>query len=208
MVDDASVNVLFVDLDGTLVATDVLWEALRLASKRDPLVLMKFPRWAARGRAAAKRALAQRVTPDPMMLPYREEVLAFLWEEKARGRTLVLATATDGLWAQAIARHVGCFDDVLASNGQRNLKGVEKLKAIKTYCQAQGVGTFAYMGDAMADLPIWEQAAQVYVVAPTARLVTALRPLRQPSRIFGGRRSRMSSVLQAFGFQLGVKRRL
>lgn len=176
---------LFVDLAGALVATDVLWEALLLACKRYPLVLVTFFRWAFRGRAAGKRALAQRVTPDPKTLPYHEEVLKFLREEKARGRTLVLATASDGLWAQPIARHVGLFDDVLASAGQQNLKGAEKLKAIQAYCQAHGFGVFAYIGNAMADLPIWEQAAQVYVVAPTERLLRALRKIRQPSRIFG-----------------------
>ena len=186
MVDECSVNVLFVDLDGTLVATDVLWEALLLASKRNPLVLVMFSRWVLRGRAAGKRALAQRVIPDPKTLPYHEEVLKFLWEEKARGRTLVLATASDELWAQPIARHVSLFDDVLASAGQRNLKGAGKLKAIQAYCQVHGFGAFAYIGNAMADLPIWEQAAQVYVVAPTKRLLRALRKIRQPSRIFGG----------------------
>ena len=193
---------LFVDLDGTLVSTDVLYEALVLGVKRRPLLLFTFLQWAVQGRAVAKRNLAQQVQPDPKCLPYSEEVLAFLREEKMRGRTLVLATASDTVWAQAIARHVGCFDDVLASDGQRNLKGIEKLHAIQAYCRDHGFDSFAYIGDAPADLPIWEQAAHVYVVAPTARLLQAIQDIQPPTRIFGGRRSRLHPVLRAFGFVL------
>lgn len=197
--EPVAVNILFVDLDGTLVATDVLWEALLLAISANPLVLLQLPRWMTRGRAAVKRALAQRVTPDPERLPYNEEVLVFLRQEKRHGRTLVLATASDAIWAHAIAQHVGIFDDVLASTGQRNLKGAEKLKAITAYCQAHSFGTFAYIGDAIADLPIWEQAARQYVVGPSHRLLTALGKRKLPVTILRGQRSRFGSLLRLFG---------
>ncbi len=208
MTEEPAVDVLFVDLDGTLVATDVLWEALLLAVKRDPRVLLQLPRWAARGRAVAKRTLAQQVTPDPRLLPYHEEVLAFLQAEKGHGRPLVLATANDRLWAQAVSHHVNLFDDVLASDGERNLKGSAKLRAIRTYCQARGYDTFAYIGDATADLPIWEQAAHVYVVAPSKRLRTALTDLRQPVRIVAGQRSHFAPAIHALWSQRWVKNML
>lgn len=187
MTDESAIHILFVDLDGTLVATDVMREALLLAGRRNPWVFAQFLVWARRGRASAKRALAQRVSPDPERLPYHEEVLVFLREERARGRTLVLATASDRLWAEAVARHVDLFDDVLASDGQRNLKGTGKLDAIQAYCRIHGFEAYAYMGDAKADLPIWEQAAQIYVVAPTRRLLGAIRNIAQPTRIFDAR---------------------
>ena len=199
MSDETTTRVLFVDLDGTLVATDVLQEALWLAATRRPLLLVRFLMGAMRGRAVAKRSLAQHIQPAPESLPYVEEVLTFLHEEQARGCRLVLATASDAVWAQAVACHVGCFDDVLASDGQRNLKGAGKLQAIRSYCQEHGFDSFAYIGDAEADLPIWEHAAGVYVVAPTARLLASLRRLKPPARIFPGRRPHLRPVLRALG---------
>ncbi len=178
-------DVLFVDLDGTLVATDVLREALVLAVKRRPWVALLFLFNIVRGRAAAKRVVAERIVPEPARLPFREDVLRFISETKALGRRVVLATASDAVWANAIARHVGCFDEVLASDGQHNLKGVGKLEAMQSYCQQYGFATFAYMGDAMVDVPIWRQASQVYVVSPSPKLLAILHRECPPTRVFG-----------------------
>jgi phosphoserine phosphatase len=179
------VEVLFVDLDGTLVATDILREVLAFAVKHRPWIALLFLLGAVRGRAAAKRAVAKHIIPAPARLPFREDVVHFISDMRASGRRVVLATASDAIWADAIARHVGCFDDVLASDGQHNLKGVGKLKAIQTYCQQFGFAAFAYLGDAMADLPIWQHAAQVYVVSPSPKLLAALRRQCPPARIVG-----------------------
>ncbi len=182
--DDVIADVLFVDLDGTLVATDVLREAFMLALKRRPWVACLFLLSILRGRAAAKRVVAKRIIPEPARLPFRDEVIAFISQARARGCRVVLATASDAVWAEAIARHVRCFDDVLASDGKRNLKGIGKLQAIQAYCQQYGLVSFAYIGDAMADLPIWQQATQVYVVSPSPSLLRVMQRRCPPTRIF------------------------
>jgi 4-hydroxybenzoate polyprenyltransferase/phosphoserine phosphatase len=191
-----AVDVLFVDLDGTLVATNVLYESLLLAVKSNPLVLLILPVWAVKGWAWLKRALAKRIRPDCRLLPYREAILEFLRGEKAQGRKLVLATASDSLWATEIAQHLDLFDDVLASDGQKNLKGFGKLTAIEAYCRAHGFQEFAYLGNDTVDIPIWQRAAQVYVVEPAAHLLTALQKIRQPARIFGVR-DRLGPAIRA-----------
>lgn len=202
MSDENRSGVLFVDLDGTLVATDVLQEALWLSVTRHPLLLMRFLFAVVWGKAAAKRVLAQYVQPDPASLPYIEEVITFLRDEQSRGCRLVLATASDVLWAVAIAGHIGCFDHVLASDGQQNLKGVGKLHAIREYCQEHGFASFAYIGDAAADLPIWEHAADVYVVAPTARLLAKLQRLYPPTRVFPSRCPYLHPILRVLQWML------
>src|SRR5262249_55760801 len=88
-------DVLFVDLDGTLVATDILCESLLRAVKQGPRVIAEIILGAYKGRASLKRVVAERVALDPRQLPYREDVFAFLRKEKAYGRTVVLATAGD-----------------------------------------------------------------------------------------------------------------
>lgn len=178
-------QVLFVDLDGTLVATDVLREALGLAIKRKPWTVMVMPLWLLRGRAGFKRAVAQHVQPDPKRLPYRADVLTLIDRHKSEGCIVVLATANDRVWAQAIADHLGVFDEVIASDGQDNLKGRAKLVALQAYCRQNGFATFAYVGDSSADIPIWDQAAMSYVVCPSPSLVSALKRSQRPWQAIG-----------------------
>ena len=86
---------LCVDLDGTLIRTDVLWESLLNLVKRRPWELLRVPFWWARGRANLKQQLAVRVALDVTALPYHLPFLEFLRAEHAAGRTLILATAAD-----------------------------------------------------------------------------------------------------------------
>ena len=147
---------LFVDMDGTLVATDVLWEAFVRAVKKQPWVAFLAVLWLAKGRATLKQRLSERIVVEPDTLPYHEDVLAFLRERKAAGDRLVLATASNRAWADPVAEHVGLFDDVIASDATHNLKGRHKLAAIVAYCEEHDLSTWGYMGDAAADYPIWE----------------------------------------------------
>jgi 4-hydroxybenzoate polyprenyltransferase/phosphoserine phosphatase len=159
-------DVLFVDLDGTLTRTDLLYESLVLAIKADPKTLLKLPGWTLSGKAVVKRELARIARPDAGRLPYREDVLEFLAEQRAAGRKLVLATAADRLCADEVATQLNLFDDVLASDGDSNLKGHEKLRAIQEYCQIHGHKTFGYVGDSKCDVPLWRAASEVFVVEP------------------------------------------
>jgi phosphoserine phosphatase len=156
-----------VDLDGTLVRTDMLFETLVAALRRNPLVVLALPFWLARGRAHLKQQLALRGALDPATLPYDESVLEFLRREHAAGRRLVLATASDERIARDIARHLGIFEDVVASDGERNVKAAEKARRL---AEAYGERGFDYMGDGAADLPVWSRARTAYVVAPGPEL--------------------------------------
>ena len=123
---------LFVDLDGTLTASDLLADAIVLALKKNPLNLFRLVVWAMGGRANLKRQLGQRISHDVTHLPYRSQVIDFLAEQRTLGgHKIVLATASDELWASPVSEHLGLFDDVIASNGDVNLKGTAKLEAIR-----------------------------------------------------------------------------
>jgi 4-hydroxybenzoate polyprenyltransferase len=137
------------------------------------------------------------VAPDPDALPYRTEVLEFLQREKARGRRLVLATAADLAWALGIAGSLDLFDAVLASDGHQNLKGQAKLKAIREYCEQHGFTEFAYIGDARADLPIWQAASEAYVVTATASLERAIRARGRTPQVLSFRQAWLRSLLLA-----------
>jgi pimeloyl-ACP methyl ester carboxylesterase/phosphoserine phosphatase len=158
---------LCVDLDGTLLATDSLRELALALLRQRPLLALRAPLWLAGGRAALKARLTERVTLDPARLPLRPEVVEALHAARREGRRCVLVTAADRRLAESVAAHVGLFDEVLASDGARNLKGRRKAEALAARF---GRGGFEYLGDSAADLPVWEAAGAASLVAASPRL--------------------------------------
>lgn len=170
----------YVDLDGTLAATDLLWESIfRLVSQR-PSDALRLLGWLRLGRAGFKRRLAARVRVDVGALPFRKEVLAYLHEARAAGRRIVLATASDELIAAAVAEHLGIFDAVLASDGELNLGGARKLAAIRDHAQGD---EFEYVGDSARDVPIWRDCAWATLVAPSRATRKSVSGLGIPHQV-------------------------
>lgn len=170
---------LCVDLDGTLVKTDMLLETLLLLLKKNPLYLFMLPVWLGRGKAHLKREIGQRVEVDAPSLPYNEPLLSYLREEREKGRTLVLATAADERVAAQIADYVGFFDEVVASEGGANRSGEGKREVLK-----QRYGAFAYAGNAEVDVAVWRGAAEGIVVSPKRSLETQARGVTEVSHVF------------------------
>ncbi len=159
---------LCVDLDGTLIKTDLLWESLARLLRRNPFQLLPVLFWWMRGRAHLKQQLARRVTFDPATLPYHEPFLAFLREQKAAGRKLFLVTASDRAMALPVARHVGLFDEVLGSDGKTNLRGASKLKVL---IEKFGERGFDYAGNSSVDFAVWRGAREALVVNASAAVL-------------------------------------
>ena len=190
---------LYVDLDGTLIATDLLQEAVLLLARRSPLDLLKIPGWLASGKARLKQEIAQRVALDASGLPYRAEVLELIAEARREGRRVVLATASDISHANAVANHLGVFDAVLASDGTVNLNGKAKLAAIQA--DAGGAGSaFGYVGDNSVDLPIWQSASKTVVVDHVGGLADKVERLTPVHQVIVPRTSRLKDYL--YGIRL------
>ena len=150
---------LCVDLDGTLIRTDVLQEGLIVLLGRMHLSLLVT---ALTGNEAALKArVAARAPLDPALLPYNQAMLDYIRAERATGRRIVLATAASEVVAASVAEHLGLFDEVIASTPERNLKGQAKADALVARF---GSGGFVYAGDAKIDLPVWRQAAASVLV--------------------------------------------
>ena len=158
-----------VDMDGTLILTDMSWISIRRVLLRRPwaipgIVVKEFT-----GRRAQwKRDLAEKLTFDPSELEYHEGFLDWLTGERAKGRTLILATASDRLIAEQVAGHVGLFSDVMASDSLFNLRGEKKAEALVSRF---GEGGFAYAGNSKHDLPVWAHSGEIIVVNPERGLL-------------------------------------
>jgi 4-hydroxybenzoate polyprenyltransferase/phosphoserine phosphatase len=184
---------LFVDLDGTLIKTDLLFESFLLSIKRNPFSLFRWLICLVRGKAHLKSELAKQVNIAPHRLPYQTQLLDFLMAEAVKGRPVYLATASDRKYADEIARHLdGIFCGVLASDGSTNLKGGEKLSAILRLCKDS---PFDYAGNSAADLPIWRRARNAVLVNPSRPLVLNRR-VPNVSRVFEDRTNRSHALLK------------
>ncbi|RZA36200.1 MAG: UbiA family prenyltransferase [Lysobacteraceae bacterium] len=150
---------LCVDLDGTLLRSDLLHESVLALLRINPLYLFLLPLWLLKGKAVLKREIASRVSVDPALLPYDPEVLALL--HAAAGRRRVLCTASDHLLVDPIARHLGVFDRVVASNGIDNLRGRRKAEWLVENFGERG---FDYVANEAIDLQIWRHARSAWLV--------------------------------------------
>ena len=193
---------LYVDLDGTLVATDTLWESFLLFLAHSPLSAWRVPAWLVRGRAAFKHEIARRVTLSPESLPYRPEVLGLIAEARARGAEVILATAADEAVAHAVAEHVGQFDGVIASDGDANLKGERKLAAIRAHA---GDRPFAYVGNDGADVPILAAATVGFLTAASPALARLLTHRHPSVRVLGEATGSQRALLRLIRPQQWVK---
>lgn len=169
-----------VDLDGTLIHSDMLFETGLHVLKRRPLSLFGGIWYLRQGRAPFKQWLMRYANSfNCQTLPYNEPLLTWLQAQKASGRRLVLCTASDQQIAQSIANHLGIFDEVMASNGECNLAGPQKAKAL---VDRFGEAGFDYVGNAAPDLAVWQHAHQPIVVNASTRLMQTVQQ-RWPSAL-------------------------
>jgi 4-hydroxybenzoate polyprenyltransferase/phosphoserine phosphatase len=161
-------KVLAVDLDGTLIASDMLHECFWTTLGSDRGALLKAAaKFMSGGRAALKAALAEGAEVDVEHLPYKDAVLDEIRAAKKKGAHVVLATASDRSIAEAVADHLGLFEEVMASDGETNLKGDAKAAALVAKFGEAG---FSYLGNSSADLPVWAASGEAISVDASAEL--------------------------------------
>lgn len=163
---------LCVDLDGTLIRSDLLYEGLARLSKERLFLLIQAPFWLSRGKAGFKREVASRVALEPSSLPYDERLIEFLRREKSRGRRLILVTASDRRWAEQVAAHLELFDEVMGSDGSTNLAGETKARALVERFGDKG---FDYAGNGTTDRPVWKKARRAIAVNAPPAIESGLR---------------------------------
>ncbi len=189
---------LCVDLDGTLVKSDTLVDSALALARQRPRELLRLPGWLAGGKASLKQHITAAVELDVVHLPYNQQLLHYLEEQHAAGRQIFLATAADRVLAERIAAHLKIFSGVLASDGETNLAGGNKLQAFR-----QRFGErFCYIGNASPDVSLLSACAESQtgpmVANPTRGLRSGLRRAGvTPERTFHESSSGLMAWLKA-----------
>jgi 4-hydroxybenzoate polyprenyltransferase len=193
---------LVVDLDGTLLKTDLLLESLFSLLRQAPLLLFALPFWLLEGRAHLKCEIARRAPLDVALLPYRVGLLEYLRVEHEKGRSIILATSSDQRLAQQVADYLKLFDSVLASDGSTNLSGAHKRERLASKLGERG---FDYAGNGSSDVAVWSSARKAIVVNPKPRLLRHVARVAEVQSVFEDRGANVAEYLNALRPQQWLK---
>lgn len=186
--------VLVVDLDDTLVHTDMIYETFWSAMSARWLNFIPAIAALSKGKAVFKRKLAEIGPIDPKYLPYNQDVITYIKDWRSRGGKTALVSASDHQLVDQIAKHLGLFDDVRGSDGIHNLKGPSKADYLTETYHKDG---FIYVGDAEADLDIWRHARRAVTVDVSPALAARVEEKATTVEHLKTRGGRLKPVIEA-----------
>jgi 4-hydroxybenzoate polyprenyltransferase len=157
---------LVVDVDGTLIKTDLLHEKVMQFFARSPSQAWRLPLWLAGGKARLKGELAGRVQLDVATLPLREETMARIRKAQAQGRAVYLASASEQRLVEGLAEAIGGIAGVFGTDAGINAAGRRKAEKLNA---AFGERNYDYIGDRAVDFAVWPSARRVLAVSHSAR---------------------------------------
>lgn len=193
---------LIVDLDGTLIYSDTLYEALLKIIRNKPYLAVLIPFWLLKGKAKFKKRLFKHIEINVALLPYNHSLIDWLKSEKKIGRKLILCTATDKSIANAIAAHLGIFDGIIASDGAVNLAGKNKAAEL---VKAYGENGFDYAGNSEEDLHIWKKSRYAIVVNGSDDLHLRAASMTEIQHIFSKEKNNIQTWIRVFRLHQWIK---
>lgn len=169
-------KILCVDLDGTLVNTDMLWESFLFHLKKNPLVFFFAIFWLLfQGKSGLKRNLAKNFDFDPKLLPYNQQIISFIQEQKSKGYTVWLVSASyetivkkiyeflsdklfDGYYATGLSSSIGSTDKT-----DKNILNLASKNKSEFLDSIFGPAGYDYIGNSSADIKVWNSCDTAYI---------------------------------------------
>lgn len=193
---------LVVDLDGTLLRSDMLLETGMAFLRSNPTKLFRPLQWLLKGKIVLKEGLAQGCQIDVSVLPYDPVVIELIKAERLIGRRVILATASHYSLAERIAQHLQLFDQVLATDAQRNLSAERKRDVL---VEAYGDRGFDYVGNSLDDLAVWAVSRRAYVVNPESGVEARAKALGNVEQVIVSNRPSYKDWLKALRLHQWMK---
>lgn len=156
---------LVLDVDGTFLKTDLLFETFCAGMGRAPIATIRACLRHLGNRALLKQKLAEIAPIRTDLLPVNPEVADIALQNRIAGREVVLASGSDESLVSQLAADYGLSERIFASDGQVNLTGARKAAALVAEYGEQG---FDYAGDRPIDMAVWEHADNAIVIGHVA----------------------------------------
>jgi 4-hydroxybenzoate polyprenyltransferase/phosphoserine phosphatase len=200
-----SVPPLVVDLDGTLIRSDLLVESFFAYLGAEPLRVLSLATALRRGKAPFKADIARRVAIDPAHLPYDERVLSLIRDARDNGGRVFLASASNERYVRDVAEHLGLFDGWFASTDSENLSSSTKAQRL---VEAFGEKGFDYIGNDRADLPVWSSAKRSFAVGPSSSVRARLEAADASALVLESQSGRLRAWMKLLRVHQWVKNAL
>lgn len=178
---------LCIDLDDSLLRSDLLFEAFAHSLRYEPQMAVGFVvRLLRDGKAAAKTWLADRGSFQVALVPVHHDVVDFIRHQvEEKKRDVYLVTASPQKWADLAGARVGMFKECIGSDSNRNLKGARKAQYL---VDRFGKGGFDYLGDSEADFEVWRKSRAAYVVSSEESFVRRVKDIVPVEGVISGRK--------------------
>lgn len=184
---------LIVDLDGTFIYTDLLYEGIVGLVKKNFLYIFILLPWLIKGKAHLKNKVSGIAQINLELLPYNVELLKFLQKESGKGRKIILATASPIDYALEISKIHPIFNEVYGTN-EINLKGKNKLNLL---IENFGEKKFDYIGNSNSDLIIFASSRYSYLVNATTSLKNNTKKISNLQSTWKSRKGSFGNFLKA-----------
>ncbi len=190
---------LIVDLDGTLLKTDLPYESFVFVLKNYPLQFLNIVGstfWA----KLLKKPVSFKIKLENQAralslkdMPWSEKVLQFLKNNKQQKK--ILCTGSTQGYAEQVQKKLGLFDEVYGSQIQRRITGRNKSQfLLKKY----GYKQFDYIGNSLADLKIASVCRNFFLINPN--YLTYLFSKKYPvKKIFKDKQKIGLNIITCFG---------
>lgn len=168
---EESEKIICVDLDGTLIRSDLSWNSTEKFAKKCFFNIFKLIFWYFKGVPYLKYRVAEEIEIAPSSLPYNSEFLSYLVQKKSEGSRIYLATGSTEKYAKKIADYLQIFDGVFASDLETNLVGKNKARKLAKLFP----NGFTYAGNSADDVYVWEKSSKKILVNPSKKAKKTMR---------------------------------
>jgi 4-hydroxybenzoate polyprenyltransferase len=182
---------LILDIDGTLLKSDLLWESIAALAARHPFRALLIPLYVLRGRPALKHFLARESGLDVNEVPLSPTAMGLIGEAETEGRTVILASGSPQSMVDQMAERVGA-NEGWGTDRLRNLTGSSKLTKI-----LEEHDSFDYVGNSWVDIPMWKASRKAIAINPKRLAVWLGRRARPDLEIMRDKRPAWRSWLRA-----------
>lgn len=156
---------IYVDLDGTLIKSDVSIDAFVSFIRAAPHKIFLLFLWLFKGKSYLKEKIARIIKVNPEHLPYNQELLEFLKKEAEKGIDIFLISGSDQSYVKKVAQYLGFFENYWGSNRSNNLISHQKIHLMRH--ENPKLSNFIYIGNSTSDIAIWQQATQIIAINPS-----------------------------------------